>query len=282
MEILVLGAHKLESRDTRHTCFLIDGVLALDAGSLATALSLSQQAQVQAVLLTHCHFDHIRDLPTLGLATLDQPGSIDVYSLSETLQAIRAHLFNGEVYPDFTERLNERSPKYRFHPIQPEISFRVLDYQVKPIWVSHPAPCTGFIVNSDDGGCIAYTGDTGGSISAFLQDPMCPQVLFVDVSFPSRLTGLAQRTGHLTPSMLREDLLNVLPNNLCPPRLVAVHRSPEYEEEVVSELNTLAEELDIDLTPGQMEMQITVQSVHPGSAVQVPAEQKFCSSIPTF
>ena len=267
MEITVLGAHKLESRETRHTCFLVDNVLALDAGSLATALSISEQAQVQAVLLTHCHFDHIRDLPTLGLATLDQPGSIDVYSLPETLEAIRQHLLNWELYPDFTEPLNERSPKYRFHPIQPGISFRVLDYQVKPIWVPHPAPCTGFIVNSDDGGCFAYTGDNGGSISAFLQDPMCPQLLFVDVSFPNRLTGLAQHTGHLTPCMLRKDLLNVLRKNFCPPRIVAVHFSPEYEEEVVGELNALAEELEIDLTPGRKEMLITVQPSQCGNKV---------------
>ena len=65
MEIRVLGAHMLESRDTRHTCFLIDNVMALDAGSLASALTVSEQAKVAAVLLTHRHFDHIRDLPTL-------------------------------------------------------------------------------------------------------------------------------------------------------------------------------------------------------------------------
>ena len=73
MEVRVLGAHQLESLDTRHTCFLIDGVLGVDAGSLASALSPTEQAQVLAVLLTHQHFDHIRDIPTLGLCTLMIP-----------------------------------------------------------------------------------------------------------------------------------------------------------------------------------------------------------------
>ena len=81
---------------------LVDGVLGLDAGSLASALSIEEQAQVLAVLLTHRHFDHIQGLPTLGLATLDQPRPIGVYSLPGTLDAVHKYLLNGDVYPDLT------------------------------------------------------------------------------------------------------------------------------------------------------------------------------------
>ena len=66
MEVQILGAHTTEARELRLTCFLIDGVLALDAGSLTASLSLSQQEKVRAILLTHQHFDHSRDLVTLG------------------------------------------------------------------------------------------------------------------------------------------------------------------------------------------------------------------------
>ena len=100
MEIRLLGAHNLESRDARHTCFLVDGVLGLDAGSLVSALSSSEQAEVRALLITHRHFDHTRDIPTLGLATLDDPRHIDVYGLTETLDGIHTHLLDGDVYPD--------------------------------------------------------------------------------------------------------------------------------------------------------------------------------------
>ena len=68
----VLGAHNLETQQAKHTCFLIDGVLGVDAGSLVTSLSLDEQGKILALLLTHQHFDHGRDLPTLGL-TLLQP-----------------------------------------------------------------------------------------------------------------------------------------------------------------------------------------------------------------
>ncbi|MFQ6028095.1 MAG: MBL fold metallo-hydrolase [Dehalococcoidia bacterium] len=258
MEIRVLGAHKLETRTTRHTCFLIDSVLALDAGSLSSALSTLEQAQVLALLITHSHLDHTRDIPTLGLATLDEPRSIDTYSLPETLTVIHDHLLNWDIYPDLTEPLNSAHPKFRFHPVQPQVPLRVLGYQVKPIPVPHPAPCIGFIVKSEAGACIAYTGDTGGNLLSFFQDSLDPQVLFVDVSFPNRLTELAQLTGHLTPSLLREQLLDALGVDLTLPRMVAVHLSPEHQEELVGELAVLAEELGIDLTPGHEGMLVEV------------------------
>ena len=69
MRVRVLGAHQLETRDTRLTSFLIDGVLAVDAGSLTSGLTLEEQESVEAILITHHHFDHCRDLLTFGLNT---------------------------------------------------------------------------------------------------------------------------------------------------------------------------------------------------------------------
>ena len=66
MEIKVPGAHMLESRDTRHTCFLIYEIIGLDAGSLASAFTLAEQLQIGAVLLTHRRFEHIQDLLAQG------------------------------------------------------------------------------------------------------------------------------------------------------------------------------------------------------------------------
>ncbi len=74
MDVRILGAHNLESNRTHHTCFLIDGVLVIDMGSVASSLSPAEQGEILALLITHRHFDHIRDIPTLALMTLDDPG----------------------------------------------------------------------------------------------------------------------------------------------------------------------------------------------------------------
>ena len=258
MEIKVLGAHMLESRDTRHTCFLIDSVMALDAGSLASALTASEQAQVAAVLLTHRHFDHIQDLPTLGVATLDLPGAIDVYGLPETLDAIHKNILNGDMYPDLTGELNGQPPKYRFNGVAANEPFRALGYHVKPIPMEHPVPCVGYIVKSDSGACAAFSGDTQGALMGIFQDSLSPQVLFVDVTFPNRMYPRAQLTGHQTTWMLREQLLIALAASVEPPRLIAVHMAPDHREQVVGELADLAAELDVDLQPAHEGMVVAL------------------------
>ena len=243
----MLGAHMLESRDTRHTCFLIDSAMAVDAGSLASALTASEQAQVGVLLLTHGHFDHIRDLPTLGLATLDIPKAIDVYGLPETLDAIHEHLLNWSIYPDLTGEMNGQPAKYKFKGVAANEPFRLPGYQVKPIPMDHPVPCVGFIVKSDSGACAAFSGDTQGALMGFFQDSLSPEVLFVDVTFPNRMLPMAQLTGHQTPWMLREQLVKALAANLEPPRIIAVHLAPDHREQVAVELAELAAELGVNL-----------------------------------
>ena len=256
MEVRVIGAHNLESVHTRQSCFLVDGILPVDMGSLASALSPEEQGKIRAVLLTHRHFDHTRDIPTLGLMTLDDPRQIDVYSLPETLESVRAHLIDGDVYPDFTKKLTDAPPKYRFQPVEPGVEFDVLDYQVKPIPQPHTVPAVGYIVKSNSGGSVAYTGDTGGSVLPFIQDEFAPQVIFIDVTFPTRLEFLAKLTGHLTPGLLREQLKGALKAKLNLPKMVAVHVNVPNQEEVVLEVEKVASELGVDLSVGIEDMVI--------------------------
>ena len=256
MRVRILGAHNLPSVDgpnghgTRHTCFLIDGVLGLDMGSLASSLSPKEQGEILAVLITHRHFDDIRDIPSLALMTLGDPRSIDIYSLPETLEGIQTHLIDGDVYPDFTKKLTDAPPKYVFHPVEPWVSIKVLDYEVKPIPQPHPVPSLGYIVKSSSGACIAHTGDTGGNLMSFFQDPLAPQVMFIDVTFPSAQEALAKLTGHLTPKLLGEQLQAALDAKLKLPRMIAVHIGVPLRGDVYKELESVASEFAVDLTAG--------------------------------
>jgi phosphoribosyl 1,2-cyclic phosphodiesterase len=69
MELEILGAHNCESKDAKLTSLLVDGSVAIDVGSLTSSLSLDAQKMVRAILLTHRHYDHIRDLATFGMKT---------------------------------------------------------------------------------------------------------------------------------------------------------------------------------------------------------------------
>ena len=258
MEVRVLGAHNLEGRGTRHTCFLIDDVLALDAGSLSSALTPDEQARISAVLVSHSHLDHVRDIPTLGLTTLWEPGCTGVYGLPETLSAIHDNLLNWQIYPDFTEGINGDSPKFQLRPVLTTVEFPVLDYRVTPVPVPHPVPCIGYIINSVSGASVAYTGDTSGRLNTFLDSTIRPSVIFVDVTFPSHMYELATTTGHLTPCRLREELLGVMVKGETPPRIVAVHLSPRYQDELARELEDLSREIGVQVDLGFEGMRISI------------------------
>tara|TARA_Y100000310_G_scaffold215713_1_gene216645 strand:+ start:381 stop:644 length:264 start_codon:yes stop_codon:yes gene_type:complete len=67
MKIQILGAHICESQTSKLTSLLIDDVLAIDAGGLTSSLSFEAQQKIKAILLTHQHYDHIRDIPTIAV-----------------------------------------------------------------------------------------------------------------------------------------------------------------------------------------------------------------------
>ena len=256
MEVRILGAHNLEGQETRHTCFLIDEVLAVDAGSLTSALTPEEQAKVSVVLVTHSHFDHVRDIPTLGLSTLWKPGCTSIYSQAETLNAVHENLLNWNIYPDFTVGIDGGGPKFKLKPVKPNATFQVHDYEIKPVPVPHPVPCVGYIIKSATGACVGYTGDMEGGLEAFLNDPLNPSVIFVDLTFPDRLHGLAKTTGHLTPAVLGEQLRPIMESGVEPPKIVAVHLSPEHQDELADELAALSREIGLELELGYEGMRI--------------------------
>ena len=258
MKVRVLGAHNLEAQDTRHTCFLVDGVIAVDAGSLMTSLNREEREKIRSVLLTHRHFDHIRDVPSLGLATLYNGHSIPIYSLPETLDAVFSRLMDGVLYPDLTTNLNKAGPKYRPHVITPGETLDVEGYAVRPVAVPHEAPAVGYVVHEPEGSSFAYCGDTGGGLLPFFQDPSKPDLLFIEVTFPERMKELAKITGHLTPKFLRAELVEVARQTKAMPRILIVHRAPDYEAEIAEELAGVSSELGIGLALASEGMTVEV------------------------
>ncbi len=256
MRVRVLGAHNLEAGRARHTCFLIDGVLGIDAGSLVSSLSLVEQGEIRSLLITHQHFDHSRDIPTLGLTTMGSPEPIHVYGLAATLESVHAHFLDGLVYPDLTKELNGTPPRFRSHGVEPDVAFETLGYTVKPVAASHPVPAVGYIVKSPSGRCVAYTGDTDGDLLPILQDELAPEVVFVDVTYPNRLQWRAKVSGHLTPCLLERQLGAALRDGVKLPKIVPVHLSLQEQDEIHEELSGVGKALDVDLTPGYEDMML--------------------------
>ena len=100
MIIRFLGTHNAESKNTRLVSFLIDDVLAVDAGSLVSELTFPEQRKIQAILLSHGHYDHIRAVPAFAFNNSDR--TTKVIATPKTLEILSSHLIDGVVYPEFT------------------------------------------------------------------------------------------------------------------------------------------------------------------------------------
>ncbi|MBI4267531.1 MAG: MBL fold metallo-hydrolase [Chloroflexi bacterium] len=257
MNIKLLGAHNCESRDTRLPGLLIDDVLALDAGSLASSLTFSAQLKLKAILLTHYHYDHTRDVAALAMNLFLSGATIDMYSTLPVSEAISIYLLNGRFYPDFQTR-PPGNQTIRFKEIEPFKPVTVAGYNVLAVPVNHrTVPATGFQITSPDGKSVFYTGDTGPGL-ADCWEKISPQLLIIEVTVPNQHSQFAVTSGHLTPELLKQELLIFRGRKGYLPPVVTVHMNPFLEEKTRAEIAALAEELHSPITVGYEGMQINL------------------------
>ncbi len=161
MNLRVLGCHGGELPNCRSTCFLVDGVMALDAGSLTSTLSLEELCKVDDIVLTHSHFDHVKDLPMMADLIVGRRSSpVNVHSSEECIATLRKNMFNNVLWPDFTAIPDRKNPVLRLKPFKSGSSFKVGRYTFKSIPVDHPVESCGFVI-SDGHSSLGMSGDTG-------------------------------------------------------------------------------------------------------------------------
>src|SRR3954452_5510261 len=119
MRVRVLGCSGAIAKDCRTTSFLIDADVLVDAGTGVAALSLEEMRGIRHVLLTHSHLDHIAALPLMVDAVASQlTAPICVHALPGTIAALKTHIFNNVIWPDFSRIPSPQSPFVTFHEIQ--------------------------------------------------------------------------------------------------------------------------------------------------------------------
>ena len=212
MKIRVLGCHGSEQWVTggrhHHCCgFLINDTVLLDAGTISSALTLPEQLNIRDILLTHVHFDHVQGLPPFAdNISQDIKEPVSITSAAETLAALRAHVFNNVLYPDFFS-VPEGRPVFRPRIVEPGRAARVGGLTITAIPVNHLVPTVGFLIREGDRS-ILFSGDTYtteelwriGSQEATLK------AAFIETSYPDELASLALASKHLTPALLSREI----------------------------------------------------------------------------
>jgi len=256
MDIRFLGAHNCESQSTRPVTLLVDDALALDAGGLTSGLSLAAQRELKAVLLTHHHYDHIRDIPLLAMSLFLSGATIDIYAPRAVYDALEEYLLNGKLYPNFLDK-PQGSPAVKFTQIKPYQEERIGGYTILAVPVNHSVPAVGYQVTAADGKSLFYTGDTGPGLAG-CWEKISPQLLVIEVTSSDRYRDWAQEAGHLTPALLKEELDGFRKLKGYLPRVITVHMNPLLEGEIAAELGAVARDMDspISLAGEGMEVRL--------------------------
>lgn len=256
MKIRFLGAHNCERQNQRLVSLLIDDVLAIDAGALTSSLSLEEQRKVKALLLTHHHYDHVRDIPALAMSLFLGSAATRIYSIPAALDVLARHLLNDEIYPDFRQK-PEQNPTLKFTIIEPYKVEVIEGYTVLAVPVNHSVPTVGYQVTAGDGKAVFYTGDTGPGLAECWRH-ISPQLLIIEVTASDKYAGWAGESGHLAPALLKQELVSFQKVNGYIPRVVVVHMNPDLEEEIAAEIAAVAKELDCSITLAREGMEISI------------------------
>jgi phosphoribosyl 1,2-cyclic phosphodiesterase len=258
VEIQILGAHLAELKGARLTSLLIDGTLVVDAGGLTSALSLSEQKKIKAVLLTHHHFDHTRDLVTLAAnAGYYWQGQVVVYALRYTLDIVTTCLLDGKIYTNFLEYPSEEKPTLILEAIEPYSRKTIAGYDVLAVPVKHSVPAVGYQITSSDGKSFFYTSDTTVGISDCWQH-ISPQLLITEVAGPNKYGDWLKKAGHLCAGFLKEELIQFRQLKGYLPRIIVIHIGNIFEQEIKEEVAQVAQELEADISLGYEDMKITL------------------------
>lgn len=256
MKIKFLGTHNAVSRDTKLVSFVIDGIMAVDAGSL-TSLTVAEQMNIKAILLSHGHYDHIVEIPNFALN--NSCHVTDVFATQQSLQILSSHLMDGIIYPDFTSDTSFLGrATLRLVPIEPLEPQIIQGYKVIARQVRHPLNgAVGFEISSPDGKSLFYSGDTGPDLS-YLWKEISPQLIIIDTTYPNRLAKMADEAGHLCPEMLKSELVQFQRIRGYIPRVFIIHLCPKFEQEIESEVREIEKELGISIKITHEDDEITL------------------------
>jgi cAMP phosphodiesterase len=224
--------------EQRLTCYLIDDCVAVDAGSIAIALTNEQRTKVKDIIVTHPHLDHIASLPIYIddlYPTLKEP--IRVHATPEVIGLLERDVFNWNVYPRFSDLKNDYGPVMKYVPIPIGTPFPLAHLNVIAVPVNHIVPTIGLIV-SDGQKSIAFSSDTAETEEFWriVNEMKELDALLIEASFPDRMTKLAEVSRHFTPASLVQELKKLNHNGMD---IMAVHLKPSYREEIIQELTAL-------------------------------------------
>ncbi len=240
MSIRVLGCSGAIAAGCRTTSFLLDDSVLIDAGTGVGDLSLTELARIDHIFISHSHLDHVVSIALLADAVMRQRLAehrppICVHALQATIDTLKAHVFNGLIWPDFTRLPSAAEPALKFVPFTIGEHFKVCGRMIEVLPAAHTVPAVGFAVTGDDG-VWAFTGDTGPNPALWQRLAQLEVAhLVIETAFGDEERDLARISGHLCPTTLAAELRGLA----ATVKVHITHIKPGENHAVMGELHAM-------------------------------------------
>ena len=241
MQIRVLGCSGSIAAGCRTTSFLVGEHILIDAGTGVGDLTLDELARIDHILVTHSHLDHVLAIGLLADSVTRrrraaQRPPIRVHALTSTIDALRQHIFNGVIWPDFTRLPDTANPVLQFHPIAVGQVLELSGQHIEVLPASHTVPAVGYAVLGGAGAWV-FTGDTGPNAALWQRLQSLPVAsLVIETAFRDDEHALAAISQHLCPAQLQQELAHLA----GPAEVYITHIKPGEVETVMAEIGAQA------------------------------------------
>jgi len=240
VKLKILGCFGGSTQDMLPATFLFNDEVAFDTGALTHTLPVAEQARVTDVFLTHSHFDHLATLPYL----LDNIFSIvmkpvQVRGPAETIASLKDHLFNGVLWPDFSQISNGTTTLVEMTPMAAGATVQAGGLSITAFPMEHTVPCHGYLVQSGQSAVI-LCGDTSSTrcLEPILPMPRNLKAVLLEASFPNGEDKTARLSKHLSTDGFAREVRRI-PDDV---EVLVTHRKPEFADRIAAEITALGME----------------------------------------
>lgn len=218
------------------------------------------QKHIKAYAISHAHFDHVAGMVINSTDDSKKP----ILGLPSTIEHFRDHIFNWQVWPNFTNEGNGyHLNKYQYIHLKPHQTYEVnnTNMTITPFKLSHSNhTSTAFLIKAFDN-FLLYFGDVGPDqieksqgieevwhVIAPLIRNNSLKGIFLEASFPSERADHLL-FGHLTPKWMMIEL-NKLANIVDPKnsetalkslKVIVTHIKPNLSQRHKNEAIIMAE-----------------------------------------
>jgi len=238
MKIRILGCSGGACADLRTTALQIDDDVLVDCGTGVGDLTLEEMAGIRDVFLTHSHLDHVLFLPLLSDTALAlRNGPLTVHALPETIAALKTHMLNNVLWPDYGSLPTPEDPYIRFQPLMLGETIMIGKRRITALPARHTVPAVGYRIDSGRRSFV-FSGDT-----TFCEDFWDAlnaidnlEYVMMETTMRDMDRAIAERSRHTTPALLAQGLACLR----RPARILVTHIEPDKIDAVRVEILNVA------------------------------------------